>query len=369
MRPLRSLRLVALACTSLALAGTVLPVTHAWADTVADKRAEAARIAAQIDADNRQVDSLTARFEAAQLAASDVDARLAASMAALQVLKQRIAQTGVAVREMAVQEFIDGGPTSRAVNSMLGQGDLRAVALAQLFEHVAISKTTDVLDASKAAQQDYQAGLSQLRAEQKRAHAAAADLQAARAAAEGAVAQQQSHLAKVQGDLAALVAAERARLQAAREAQARAAAAQRPPRPMVIPRRTGPNPSTTPTPAVDGNRAATAVAEAKRQLGKPYRWGGAGPDSFDCSGLTMWAWRAAGVSLPHYSGAQYSETTHIPLSELQPGDLVFFYRDLSHVGIYVGGGQMIHAPHAGEVVQYSSIYSEGSPIYAGRIVS
>jgi cell wall-associated NlpC family hydrolase len=109
------------------------------------------------------------------------------------------------------------------------------------------------------------------------------------------------------------------------------------------------------------------VAEARRQLGKPYHWGAAGPDSFDCSGLTMWAWRAAGVALAHYSGAQYSATTHIPLSELQPGDLVFFYSDLSHVGIYVGGGQMIHAPQTGDVVRYASIFAEGSPIYAGRV--
>jgi cell wall-associated NlpC family hydrolase len=109
------------------------------------------------------------------------------------------------------------------------------------------------------------------------------------------------------------------------------------------------------------------VAEARRQLGKPYHFGAAGPDSFDCSGLTMWAWRAAGVSLPHYSGAQYNATTHIPLNELQPGDLVFFYSDLSHVGIYVGGGQMIHAPQTGDVVRYASIFSEGSRIYAGRV--
>lgn len=377
MRRLRwSLRVVALACASVSVTGVVLPLSPAAAEPVADKHAEAARVAAQIDADNRLVDSLTARFEAAQLAASDVDARLADSAAALRAVRLRIAQTGAAVRDLAVAEFMNGGSTSAALSSMLGQGDLRRVSIAQLYADLAVRKTQDVLDASKAAQEDYQARLEGLRAEQKRAHAAAAGMQAARGAAEAAVAQQQSRLGKVQGDLAALVAAEQARQQAAREAKTRATVVQDvlPPRPAIAPRRaaspagvTGPDPAATPAPPGNGSRASIAVAEARRQLGKPYHWGAAGGDSFDCSGLTMWAWRAAGGRLPHYSGAQYSATTHIPLSELQPGDLVFFYSDLSHVGIYVGGGQMIHAPHSGDVVRYASIFAEGSPIYAGRV--
>jgi cell wall-associated NlpC family hydrolase len=115
-------------------------------------------------------------------------------------------------------------------------------------------------------------------------------------------------------------------------------------------------------------RAAIAVATAAAQVGKPYQWGAAGPDSFDCSGLTMFAWAAAGVGLPHNAGAQYAVTAHIPLSALQPGDLVFFFGDLSHVGIYVGGGTMIHAPHAGASVEYASIDAMGTTvILAGRV--
>jgi cell wall-associated NlpC family hydrolase len=111
-----------------------------------------------------------------------------------------------------------------------------------------------------------------------------------------------------------------------------------------------------------------AVATAQAQLGKPYQFGAAGPGSFDCSGLTMYAWAAAGVALAHFTGAQYAASTHIALSQLQPGDLVFFYGDLSHVGIYVGGGTMIHAPHTGDVVRYASIYQMGTTeIFAGRV--
>jgi cell wall-associated NlpC family hydrolase len=86
-------------------------------------------------------------------------------------------------------------------------------------------------------------------------------------------------------------------------------------------------------------------------------WGAAGPNSFDCSGLIMWAWGNAGVSLPHFSGAQYSSTTHISMSQLQPGDLVFPANPGDHVAMYIGGGQIIEAPHTGDVVHIVPMYS------------
>ena len=111
-------------------------------------------------------------------------------------------------------------------------------------------------------------------------------------------------------------------------------------------------------PAVAPNRnAQAAVAEALRQVGKPYRWGAAGPDAFDCSGLTLWAWRAGGVSLPHDTGAQYSSTTHIPTSALQPGDLVYS-RDMGHMAMYIGNGNMVEAPRTGLNVRVVPLRSE-----------
>jgi peptidoglycan DL-endopeptidase CwlO len=101
--------------------------------------------------------------------------------------------------------------------------------------------------------------------------------------------------------------------------------------------------------------AATAVAEALRQLGKPYVFGAAGPNSFDCSGLTQWAWGKAGVSMDHYTGAQWNAFPHVPLDEIQPGDLVFLRVDLGHMGMYIGGGEFIHAPHTGDVVRIAKI--------------
>lgn len=121
------------------------------------------------------------------------------------------------------------------------------------------------------------------------------------------------------------------------------------------------------SPTYDGpasGRAAVAVRTAFAQLGDPYVWAAGGPGSFDCSGLTSYAWRAAGVSLPHSSRAQYASGRKVARSDLQPGDLVFFYHPISHVGIYIGGGRMIHAPHPGTGVQIGSI---GEMSYAGAV--
>jgi cell wall-associated NlpC family hydrolase len=99
-----------------------------------------------------------------------------------------------------------------------------------------------------------------------------------------------------------------------------------------------------------------AVAYAKAQVGKSYVYGAAGPDAFDCSGLTMMAWQQAGVSLPHNSGAQYAAGQKISESELKPGDLVFYYSPISHVGIYIGNGQVANALNPGSGVQISGLH-------------
>jgi cell wall-associated NlpC family hydrolase len=111
-------------------------------------------------------------------------------------------------------------------------------------------------------------------------------------------------------------------------------------------------------------KAAAAARWALTQQLKPYVWGAEGPNGFDCSGLVMWAYQKVGISLPHYTGNQWTAGTHISREELRPGDLVFFYNDLHHVGIYVGGGMMVHAPRTGDVIHIAAI---GNRPFAGGV--
>jgi cell wall-associated NlpC family hydrolase len=113
-----------------------------------------------------------------------------------------------------------------------------------------------------------------------------------------------------------------------------------------------------------GGAAGVAVKRACAQIGKPYVWGADGPGSFDCSGLTQYAWKAAGVSLTHFTGAQWREGTPVSRSELRPGDLVFFYSDLHHVGMYVGNGLIVHASRSGVPVKMARM--EGKPYMGAR---
>ncbi len=111
---------------------------------------------------------------------------------------------------------------------------------------------------------------------------------------------------------------------------------------------------------------------ALTQLGKPYLWGGAGPGSYDCSGLTMVAWAHAGVQLLHYTGYQWQEGPHVPLSQLRRGDLLFYATNTSdpstihHVAIYIGNGMMVNAPYTGAFVRIDSMYAPGGLIGAVR---
>ena len=114
---------------------------------------------------------------------------------------------------------------------------------------------------------------------------------------------------------------------------------------------------TAPVSVPASGRAAAAVQYALAQVGKSYVYGAAGPSAFDCSGLTMMAWRQAGVSLPHSSSAQYGGGTKVSTSALQPGDLVYYYSPISHVGIYIGNGQIVDAANPSTGVRITSVNS------------
>jgi cell wall-associated NlpC family hydrolase len=195
----------------------------------------------------------------------------------------------------------------------------------------------------------------------KKAHETQASVVAQRAAAkrsiESHIAEQQALYSSLQGEIQRLVAAQQARqLQLERQAQARLQAQQQQAEQQQEQTVVG---ISAVTPSADTVVAPPpthggVVGVALSQLGTPYVWGGAAPGGFDCSGLVMWAYAQVGVSLPHSSYAQYGMGVPVSRDELAPGDLVFF-DGLGHVGIYIGGGQFVHAPHTGDVVKISSL--------------
>jgi cell wall-associated NlpC family hydrolase len=205
---------------------------------------------------------------------------------------------------------------------------------------------------------------------------------AERASIQQQLAQRRSLLSSIQGQITQMRAAEAARqAQLRREAEARLAQQQQTAAAQAIapalpaapsagssssssssssaPVNT--SPIAAPPPSSVGARA---VAVAMGYLGVPYVWGGASPSGFDCSGLVMYAFGQVGVRLPHSSYAQYGYGSPVAQGDLQPGDLVFF-DGLGHVGIYVGGGSFIHAPHTGTVVQISSLSGWYASAYVG----
>ena len=183
---------------------------------------------------------------------------------------------------------------------------------------------------------------------------------------------QQENGDKVTGLVAAEAAAERARLTAQQQAhKARLLAAQMNTkvqaiqrkenilngaafaRAMAVFRQTGQYPNFK----IPGNSVGVqALRWALTKRGDPYVWGGAGPNVFDCSGLVMWAYAQIGISLPHFTGAQWNSGVHISRSQLQPGDLVFFFADISHVGMYIGNGLMVDASTFGQPVHVQPIF-------------
>lgn len=247
-----------------------------------------------------------------------------------------------------------------------------------LLSHVSVSSALDSVEVlDRAAKQDANlvksvqtlrdqaiAKRRELIADRKRAEDEVAVRKHQRDVVTGLLRRRQAVLSSAKGRLAAMLAAERAReARAAREAQRIALERVRGQASAIG---GGSGLSTGSAGVVSGAGSATNAQAARialRYLGVPYVWGGASPSGFDCSGLASYAYAQVGISVPHFTGAIWSRFPRV-VGDLQPGDLVFFH-GLGHMGIYIGGGQMVHAPHTGDVVRVVSL--SGRSDYVGAV--
>jgi len=343
----------------ITLVVSLLGAASAAGSPIQDKQAEAARIQAQLDAQGNRISVLDEQYNRAQINVGAAQASLAQAQADLAAANQRYAEVRSRMSEAAVNAYVNGGNTSMIEELVKSSG--KDLAVRKTYVEAAAADQNSTLDELRAARQDLEAQQAKLKASADGAKAAASNLASQKAAIDAAIAAQQATLSQVNGEVAQLIAQQQA--QAAADAQRRAQE--------VLARLATAPPRTTKGPAIPagppppvGHGAAAAVATAEAQIGKPYVYGAAGPDSFDCSGLTMYSWAAGGVSLPHSAASQYDVTTHVPVSDIQPGDLLFYY-GLSHVTIYVGGGMMVEAPHTGTDVHETPVRLDGL-VGAGR---
>jgi cell wall-associated NlpC family hydrolase len=342
----------------------------AAADAIADKRAEAQRVSRQLDAMADKVATLVEDYNEARVRAARVDRRMTAAATELQATDARMTKVRSRVRDQAVASYVHGGnaPAIVIVAQAKPTDDL---GVRQAYIRTVAMRTADSLDELRATRMSLEEQQHALAASRDQAKAALAAVDSRRRQATAAANAQRQLVAKVQGELSSLVAAESRRKaqEAARRMQADLAA--RKARQAARASRgtsggLGADDAAASLAGPPASGAAAAVAMARRQLGKPYHYGSAGPDSFDCSGLTSFAWRAGGKTLPHSSRAQWSATSRVSIDALQPGDIVFYGRPIHHVGLYVGGGEMIEASETGTPVRQTTIY-RGDLVGAGRV--
>jgi cell wall-associated NlpC family hydrolase len=344
-------------CTSLLGAGT----RPAGADPLASAKAQAARITAQLAADQQRLDAIAEQYDGAGQKVQQVGQQITQIKSTIAQDRSQVAAAQTSLRQEAVSSYMTGTPDSD-LQTLFGTGGEQATVAGE-YRSVASGNISGAIDSLNVAQTHLATQEDQLQVAQTQAQAALTQAANARKAAQAIVADQEATLAKVKGQIGSLVA----QRQAAQQAAAHAAFLAR-----IQPATKANHGDVITTAAVlpdlpAAGGAAGALAAAESQIGVPYRWGGESPGGgFDCSGLTQWAWRQAGVGLPRTAAAQYGAIAHVSLSALQPGDLVFWgHGGIDHVGLYVGGGNVIHAPQTGSRVSIQPIWNNGL-VGAGR---
>jgi cell wall-associated NlpC family hydrolase len=332
----------------------LLAAVPAFADpSISSKRAQAQQVMGQLQQLSDSLERARSQYEASTVRLAQIQRELKLNRRELHIAKSNLKQSQKRIAQRLVSLYTTDQASTLEV--ILG-----AKNLDDMINRIDNAKSVTQLDTQILQQVvTFKTAIKQNGQRLAKAHAEQARVVAERAAAKNAIAtklaQQQALYNSLKGEIARLVAADHARqLQMAAAARAR----------LELQHRVSTTTDTVVGVSAIAPSADTVIAPppthsgvvgvALSQLGTPYVWAGSAPGGFDCSGLVMWAYAQVGVSLPHSSYAQYGYGVPVSRDQLQPGDLVFF-DGLGHVGIYIGGGQFVHAPHTGDVVKISSL--------------
>jgi len=369
--PLRHLLIGFLVCTLLlGGAGISLVESPAGAGSVDDAKRKVSQIADQLDAAEEEVDRLSEELAIAVENKRQLEVEIASTEVEIAAKQTELGGVQGQMSDLAIEAFVGGG-RGGSISGLLAPGggpneSVQRQYLTEIALNVGLA-SSDQLDALITDLDDLQGRLERDRSD-------AEDL-AARITQDEVTTQNEIDKlfalnAKAERELGQAISVERARRAAAAAAAARAEAE----------RITGggngnggsgnsggsgnggggggsnPEPFDPGSVPPSSSRGAIAVAAAKSQIGVRYiKYMSREGVGFDCSGLTGWAWEQAGVSIPHQSRQQFNTTAHVPIAYIEPGDLIYFYSPITHVGIYIGGGMMVDAPGPGRFVRYAAV--------------
>ena len=334
---------------------SLLGAGSATADpSLADKRAQAQGVLAEIQSIDAQLGQAAEAWNAANIRLDRIEAEQQANAKLLKLARKNLGAAHQALEARVVAIYTAGGQDS-TLEMLMGATSLedflnQLEAVDRVSEQDA--RVLDQVQVFRTGVQKRKAELAKARANQTRI---VAEQAARKRAIQGRLAERQRLLTSIRGEIEEIMAAERRRAAAA--AAATRVRMQASPRAYAVDDESPAaevETAAAAAPAAPPSRYGGVVGIAMQYLGVPYKWGGASPSGFDCSGLIMYVYAQVGVSLPHYTGSLWGMGVAVSRGDLQPGDLVFF-NGLGHAGIYVGGGNFIHAPHTGDVVKVSSL--------------
>ena len=375
-------RLVIILATCLVALVAALPTQAAPKQEISNKRAQAEEARRQLAELGAQLEPAIERYNKSVAELKQVNAEIAFNQKQIKVTEANLRVTQVELDSKLEQSYRVGEPDLLA--SVLSQQSLSQIlAVTDLFDR-SQHQAADMIGGLQKTKKTLTRQKQDLQVAQDRAAALKAERAAEKKRIDAGIAQSQQLVSGLEGEIQQLIQEEAARQERLRQEALAALAAQQaetnaPGNDVAIggsvaDTATADAGSTDAAPAAvaeapidlpptDGSTGAQAVSIAMQYLGVPYVWGGSSPGGFDCSGLTSYVYAQLGIGLSHFTGSQWNEGTRVPADQLLPGDLVFFHSDLHHMGMYVGNGQMIHAPQTGDVVKISPLMSD----YAGAV--